>query len=160
MLLKKMVSELDLYDIRKPRSDWKKWTEDLSPIKKKYVQKIRNSLKYLEYETGIKVIEVVLPKNPQGLWWMDYPLSYAKSLYPNMETNGKAYMIVIYKLDEHKHLFLDGLRSSIKVQHWGIKRRFKKNFEEYMLDFTNSASINDPKLYWGPKNSDLIYFYM
>jgi hypothetical protein len=159
------MSTLDFYDITKPRPNWKKWTEDLSNIQKKYISKLRKSYELLEDETGIKVIEVILPKSPGGVYWMDYPLDYAQSLYPNLylnslKTTGKAYMLVIFKIDEYKHLSFEGLRSSIQVQHFGIKKKYKKRFEDYMLDFTNKASMNDPKLTWGPKDTDLIYFYL
>lgn len=132
----------------------------MTEVQRKYVHKIRNSYKYIEFHTGIKVIEVILPKSPQGVWWMDYPLHYAESLYPNLEFDGKAYMMVIFKIDEYHHLSFQGLRSSIQVQHFGIKRKFKQTFEQYMLDLTNKATNNDPKLAWGLRNNDFIYFYL
>jgi len=155
-----MPSVLSLFDIHKPRANWKKWMEDLTPEQKRYIEKIRKSYADMEYETGIKVIEVILPKSPQGLYWMDYPLEYARSLYPNLGTNGKAYAMVIFKIDEHKHIEFQGLRSSVVVQHTGIKQRYKKNFEHYIKEVTNRASMSDPKLTWGLRDSDLIYFYL
>ena len=97
-------------------------------MQKQYIDKIRSSYHDLEYETGIKVIEVILPKSPRGVYWMDYPLDYALSLYPTLETDGKAYMMVIFAIDENKHLFFQGPQNFINVKHKGIKNRYKKQF--------------------------------
>ena len=78
-ILLKNVKTTDLYDLPKmKKNNWNKWLENLTSDQKKYIDKVRNSYKSIEKETGIIVIEVILPVSNGGYYFIDYIWDYAK----------------------------------------------------------------------------------
>ena len=119
--------------------------ENLTSNQQKSVNKIRDSYDNIQKETGIIVIEVILPLSFSNIYWIDYVWKYTKSLYPDMMLDDKAYMMIVYKINENLELDKD-----ICAQHKGILRTYKKKFLEYIKKFNNCT--------WSGKTNDKICF--
>jgi len=154
---KKNIKVTDFYDIPKiKKKNWKKWEENLSSDQKKFIDKVRNSYKSIEKETGIIVIEVILPLSNGGLYFIDYVWDYTNELYPDMFDGDKAYAMVVFKLTGDMHLLLDS-QNIITVQHTGILRNYKKNLLEYMDKFNKEKN---GKIKWKGNQNKVIEFYL
>lgn len=153
----KNVKTTDLYDLPKiKKNNWAKWLENLTSDQKKYVDKVRNSYKSIEKETGIIVIEVILPVSNGGYYFIDYIWDYAKELYPTILDDDKAYLMVTFKLTQDMHLFLDS-KNHITSQHKGILRTYKKNLLEYIEKFNKEKN---GKIKWGGSQLRGVEFYL
>ena len=147
----KILTALDFYDIAKiKKNNWKKWCENLTLHQTNFINKVRNSYKSIEKETGIFVIEVILPISQSGMYFIDYTWDYAKELYPTIHEDDKPYMIVIYKLTKDLHLYLD-----ITVQHKGILGIYKKKLLEYKDKFNKEVN---GKMIWNGDQKKIIFF--
>ena len=155
----KTISAVDLYDIPKiKKNNWKKWLENLTSDQKKYIDKVRNSYKSIEKETGIIVIEVILPLSEGGVYWVDYPSDYARQFYPDMYDDDKAYAMIIFKIDENLHLeFSESKKNLIGIQHKGILRAYKKKLFEYIEKFNKEKN---GKMIWNGSQNRVIDFYL
>jgi hypothetical protein len=75
---------VELYNFSKSKkNNWSKWLENLTHIQKKYIKTIRDSYKSIEEETGIIIIEVILPISENGVYFIDYVWDYARDIYRN-----------------------------------------------------------------------------
>jgi hypothetical protein len=155
----KTVSITDSYNIPKiKKNNWTKWLENLNSKQKKYIDKVRNSYKSIEKETGIIVIEVILPLSENGLYYVDYPWDYAKQLYPDINDDDNAYMMIIFKIDENLHLDIsESNDNKIVVQHKGILRTYKKNLLEYIENFNEEKN---GKMSWNGRQNKAIEYYL
>ena len=127
---KKKISFSRLYNIPKIKpSNWTKWLDHLNSTQQKSVNKIRNSYESIEKETGIIVIEVILPLSLNNIYWTDYAWDHAKSLYPDLLLDDNAYMMIVYKINQNLELVPD-----IRAQHKG-GIAYSEN-----LDFLNNAT--------------------
>jgi hypothetical protein len=147
----KDINLLDMYNIPKIKSnDWNKWMKNWKPNQIKGVNKIRESYDSIQKETGIIVIEVILPISYNHIYWIDYVTDYSKSLYPDLFNDNNAYMMIVYKLNERLELV-----NSIHGQHKGILRNYKKSLLEYIDKFNKTPYC---KCTWTGKTQDVIIF--
>jgi len=148
MINKKIV--LEFYDIPKiKKNNWSKWLKNVKPNNKKCINKIRKSYKSIKKETGINVIEVILPLSNSGYYWTDYVWDYAKSLYPTMLDDDSAYIIIVYKLNNDLEI------SGLFTQHKGIVREYKKKLFKYIEEFNKKPYC---KCKWNGKIDSQIIF--
>jgi hypothetical protein len=140
-----------MYNIPKIKmNNWTKWIDKLKPAQQKGVNKIRKSYDLLYKETGIIVIEVILPISFNYIYWTDYVTDYAKSLYPDLYSDNNAYIMIVYKINEKLQLVND-----IRAQHKGILRNYKKSFLEYIEQFNKTPYS---KCNWNGKTESEIFF--
>jgi len=149
----KMINKrnvLDLYDIPKiKKNNWSKWLKNVKPNNKKCINKIRKSYKSIKKETGINVIEVILPLSDSGYYWTDYVWDYAKSLYPTMLDDNLAYIMIVYKLNNDLEI------SGLFTQHKGIVSEYKKKLYKYIEEFNKKPYC---KCKWNGKIDSQIIF--
>jgi len=112
----------------------------------------------IEKETGIIVIEVILPLSNGGIYWIDYPWDYTKQFYPDMLSDGKAYAMIVFKIDKNVHLeLLESNKNIIKVQYYGILGTYKKKLLEYIEKFNKEEN---GKMDWNGSQNRNILFYL
>ena len=151
---KKVISVLDMYDVPKLKTDWAKWMSLLAPKQVRMIEKLRASYDDIKAH-GITPVEVILPLSYGGIYWMDYPWDYAKSLYPNMNDGDDAYVLIIFKINRDLHITLEKPQNAIFCQHIHLTHAHKKNFMEFMKKFNAKPGS---KVEWNGSQLKIIKF--
>ena len=124
-------STLKFYDIPKiKKNNWKKWLELLTDKQKESVNTIRNSYKLLK---NIIPIEVIVPLSLSGVYLMDYPWNYAKTIHQDIFDGEKTFILFIYKLDIDLHLL------NVSCQY--IVNKNKLDFIEFIKKIYSNMDI-------------------
>ncbi len=137
------IKALDLYATVKPiiqKSNWTKIMKRVTPYEKEFINKIRALYKTITKETGVNIIEVLLPLN-YGIHNISHAWDYAEDKIPDLWKAKKPYMIIVYRLDEDGYLLGD----YFDAQHIHILYKYKKNLLEFIKKFNKD---NKGKIKW------------
>jgi hypothetical protein len=137
------IKALDLYATVKPiiqKSNWTKIMKRVTPYEKEFINKIRALYKTITKETGVNIIEVLLPLN-YGIHNISHAWDYAEDKIPDLWEAKKPYMIIVYRLDEDGYLLGD----YFDAQHIHILYKYKKNLLNFIKEFNKN---NKGKIKW------------
>jgi hypothetical protein len=155
----KILSTLSFYEIQPIKKyEWSKWEKNLTAEEKIFVAKVRSSYIEIEKETGIKVLECILPLNIEGLYCIDYVWDYAKIQYPNICIEKIPIMIVIIKLSID--MFFDIKKNEdtmIFAQHSYIGPEEKNKFFKFIENFNKTKY---GKIEWNGSTNKTISFVL
>lgn len=137
------LKALDLYATVKPiiqKSNWTRIMKYVKPHERTFINKIRALYNTITKETGVNIIEVLLPLN-YGIHNISHAWDYAEDKIPDLWKAKKPYMIIVYRLDEDGYLQGDFM----EAQHIHIKYEYKKNLLEFIKKFNKD---NKGKIKW------------
>ena len=97
---------------------------------KESVNTIRNSYKLLK---NIIPIEVIVPLSLSGVYWLDYPWNYAKTIHQDIFDGKRTFILFIYKLDIDLHLL------NVSCQY--IVNKNKLDFIEFIKKIYSNMDI-------------------